>query len=247
MHRSFSILPFALSLAFALGACTGDDGSKTGSGDTRAIDSAQLAPPLAGSPADTAAMRDTVPSQPVATHTAVISTSAGDIEVELYGLDAPKTVANFVGLARKNFYNGILFHRVIPGFVIQGGDPLSKDPSKRDSWGSGGESIYSDEFEDELNADSPSGRRGYTEGTLAMANAGPNTNSSQFFIILSAAGGRQLTYNYTIFGAVRKGMEAVRGIEQTGTGGEKPANPASITKVTVTDLPAAAQMPKTNS
>jgi cyclophilin family peptidyl-prolyl cis-trans isomerase len=173
-------------------------------------------------------------TDPVATQTAVIKTSLGDIEVELYGTDAPKTVDNFVGLAQKDFFNGILFHRVVPGFVIQAGDPKTKDESLRDQWGQGGESIYGKEFADELNPAAPSYQRGYVEGTLAMANRGPNTNTSQFFIML---GPSQLPKAYTIFGRVTKGLDVVHKIENTelnmGPMGGTPKVPVIIKDVEV--------------
>ena len=172
---------------------------------------------------------------PVATQTAVIKTSLGDIEIELYGNDAPKTVDNFVGLAQKEFYNGILFHRVAPGFVIQAGDPKTKNDSLRDEWGQGGESIYGKEFADELNPSAPSYQRGYVEGTLAMANRGPNTNTSQFFIML---GPSQLPKAYTIFGFVTKGLDVVHKIENTdlimGQMGGVPKVPVVINDVVIT-------------
>lgn len=169
-------------------------------------------------------------TEPVVTHTAVIKTSKGDIEVELYGMDAPKTVANFVGLAEKDFYNDILFHRVVAGFVIQAGDPKTKDTAQRRLWGSGGESIYGKEFVDELNPTAPSYQRGYVEGALAMANRGPNTNTSQFFIVLKDA---MLPKNYTIFGKVRKGMDVVHAIERVELDGSIPVVPVRILSVTV--------------
>jgi len=160
------------------------------------------------------------PNDPVVTNTAVIETNLGNIEIELYGLDAPKTVANFVGLADSSFYEGILFHRVVPNFVIQAGDPNTKDPSKKHAWGTGGSSIYGGAtFADELKP-SPSYNRGYVPGCLAMANRGPNTNTSQFFICLDGAGGLQL--NYTIFGKVIKGMDIVYKIEKAELVGSVP-------------------------
>ncbi len=129
---------------------------------------------------ESAAMDD---FKPVITHTATIETSMGNIELELYGKDAPKTVLNFVGLAEDDVYNGILFHRIVPGFVVQAGDPNTKDPAKKAMWGSGGTSIYDGkEFADELNKETPSYQRGYVVGVVAMANRGPNTNTSQFYI-----------------------------------------------------------------
>jgi len=130
---------------------------------------------------------------------AVIETSLGTIEAEFYRDDAPKTVENFVRLAEKKFFNGIIFHRVSKGFVIQGGDPTGT--------GTGGKSIYGKEFEDELNPAAPSYKAGYLHGVLAMANHGPNTNTSQFFIMLKD--NLRMPKNYTIFGKVIKGIEVV--------------------------------------
>src|SRR5207248_3322531 len=123
-------LVLSIAVMIAVSAC---DNKKTPSGKsdsaaTSAIDSTQLAPPAATRPIDStasAARPDT--TAPVVTHTAVISTSMGDITVDLYGKDAPKAVENFVGLAKKNYYDGTAFHRVIPKFMIQGGDPNSRD------------------------------------------------------------------------------------------------------------------------
>lgn len=133
---------------------------------------------------------------------ATIHTAKGDIEIEFYPKDAPKTVANFSTLAKKGYYNGLTFHRVEPGFVIQGGDPNGN--------GSGGYSIYGPTFEDELNPDTDSYKEGYKEGVVAMANRGPNTNGSQFFIML--ADNDSLPKNYTIFGKVTKGLDVVHKI-----------------------------------
>ncbi len=133
---------------------------------------------------------------------AVIETTKGNIELDLYESDAPKTVANFVGLAEKGYFNGVIFHRISKGFVIQGGDPTGT--------GTGGKSIYGKEFEDELDPSTPSYQEGYKRGTVAMANRGPNTNTSQFFIVLNDAS--WLPKNYTIFGKVTKGMDVVDSI-----------------------------------
>jgi len=168
---------------------------------------------------------------------AVIKTSMGTIKCELYQTDAPKTVKNFVGLAEKNFYDGILFHRISRGFVIQAGDPFTKDKSKMSQWGMGGESIYGGKaFEDELNANAPSYKAGYQKGVLAMANSGPNTNKSQFFILL----GDQtswMPHNYTIFGKVISGQDVVDKIGQEPiAGGQKdgrPTNDIVIQKITI--------------
>lgn len=130
---------------------------------------------------------------------AEIVTSLGTIEAELYEADAPKTVANFAGLAEQKYFDGIIFHRVAKGFVIQGGDPTGT--------GRGGKSIYGGEFADELNPQTKSYQEGYKRGVLAMANRGPNTNTSQFFIILNDS--PSLPKNYSIFGKVTKGMDVV--------------------------------------
>ncbi len=131
-----------------------------------------------------------------------IHTAKGDIVLDLYPNDAPKTVQNFATHAKKGYYNGLIFHRVEPGFVIQGGDPNGN--------GTGGYSIFGATFEDELNPNTDSYKEGYVEGVLAMANRGPNTNGSQFFIML--ANNTSLPKNYTIFGKVREGMDVVKKI-----------------------------------
>ena len=145
-----------------------------------------------------------IPSQDfVSANAGVIKTAKGDIEIVFYPKDAPKTVTNFATLAKRGYYNNLTFHRVEPGFVIQGGDPNGN--------GTGGTSIYGEKFEDELNPNTDSYKEGYKEGVVAMANAGPNTNGSQFFIMLAD---NPLPHNYTIFGKVTKGMDVVKKIER---------------------------------
>jgi peptidyl-prolyl cis-trans isomerase-like 1 len=141
----------------------------------------------------------------------VIETSLGTFEVELYNDDAPKTVKNFVELTKKGFYDGILVHRIARDFVIQAGDPKTKDPSQMKLWGTGGESIYGKSFEDELNSGTQSYKTGYAKGVLAMANSGPGTNSSQFFVLLEDQTS-WMPHNYTIFGKVTTGMDVVEKI-----------------------------------
>lgn len=136
---------------------------------------------------------------PISATKGIIKTVKGDIEFVLYPNDTPKTVTNFATLAAHKFYDGLTFHRVEPGFVVQGGDPNGN--------GTGGTSIYGPTFEDELNPNTESYKAGYVEGAIAMANRGPNTNSSQFFIMWSDNTG--LPHNYTIFGKVTKGMDVV--------------------------------------
>jgi peptidylprolyl isomerase len=150
----------------------------------------------------------------------VLETNRGNIEVKLFNDIAPKTVENFVGLVNKGYYNGIIFHRVIPDFMIQGGDPTGT--------GSGGESLWGDKFEDEVTPSVKFDRK----GLLAMANAGPNTNGSQFFITTVPT--PWLNMKHTIFGEVVSGYEVVQAIEQTPTGpGERPTQEQKIIKAYV--------------
>lgn len=137
---------------------------------------------------------------------AIIKTSKGDITVKFYNDDAPKTVNNFFKLAGKDFYDGIRFHRVIEGFIIQAGDPNSKD----DNWSDDGQGGPGYTFEDEINS------RKLIEGSIAMANSGLNTNGSQFFIV-TAKSTPLLDGKYTNFGEVTNGMDVVRKIEKIDT------------------------------
>lgn len=133
---------------------------------------------------------------------ATINTAKGDIIIQLYPNDTPKTVMNFATLSKYGYYHNLTFHRVVPGFVIQGGDPNGN--------GTGGVSIYGPTFADELNPNTASYLNGYKEGVVAMANRGPNTNGSQFFIML--ADDPTLPHQYTIFGKVISGMDVVKKI-----------------------------------
>ncbi len=147
------------------------------------------------------------------THLARVHTTKGNFTIALYGNDAPRAVNNFIALARKGKYNKVLFHRVAKDFVVQTGDPKTRSSRKRDEWGTGGESIYGKPFEDELHATSPSYQAGYTRGTVAMANNGPNTNTSQFFVCIVDI--PDLARNFTIFGKVIDGMAAIDSIGNT--------------------------------
>jgi len=150
-------------------------------------------------------------------YSAVIHTTAGDISVNLYASNAPQTVNNFTFLANDGFYDDVIFHRTIKGFMIQGGDPTGT--------GSGGPGYrFRDEFHD---------KTAYSRGTLAMANAGPNTNGSQFFIMHADYG---LPNAYTIFGEVTEGMDIVDAIAEAPTGGQdRPVDPVTITGVDITE------------
>ena len=155
---------------------------------------------------------------------AILHTNKGDIEMEFFEDKAPNTVANFVKLAGEGFYNGVKFHRVIKGFMIQGGDPLTKDDSKMDLWGTGGPGYA---FPDEIG---PSNRN--EVGTISMANAGPNTNGSQFLINVND--NSFLDTKHTVFGRVTKGMEVVKTIENTPTGeSDRPLESVIIESVSI--------------
>jgi cyclophilin family peptidyl-prolyl cis-trans isomerase len=149
---------------------------------------------------------------------ATLHTNAGPISVELFDEDAPKTVENFRKLAGDGFYDGLVFHRVIPDFMIQGGCP--------EGTGTGGPGYtFEDEFNDHKVA----------RGALAMANAGPNTNGSQFFIVTTGEA-PWLDGKHTVFGQVTAGMDAVDAIEQTPTaGGDRPLEPQVIERVELSD------------
>ncbi len=155
------------------------------------------------------------------TYSAVLTTSAGPITLNLYADRVPNTVANFVKLAKSGFYNNLIFHRVLSGFMIQGGDP------KGDGSGGPGYTFADEPFTGE-----------YTRGTLAMANAGPNTNGSQFFIMHA---NYSLPKNYVIFGSVTSGMDTVDKIATASVSanlmGEmsKPVNPVVIKKIEITE------------
>ena len=145
---------------------------------------------------------------------AVLHTNHGAIEVELFSDDAPKTVENFEGLARKGFYDGVIFHRVIPDFMVQGGDP--------EGTGTGGPGYT---FDDEINDHK------VERGALAMANAGPNTNGSQFFIVTAEAC-PWLDGKHTVFGRVSAGMEVVDRISELPTDArDRPREPVTIERV----------------
>jgi cyclophilin family peptidyl-prolyl cis-trans isomerase len=151
------------------------------------------------------------------TYTAKLATSAGDITIEFAAADAPQTVNNFVFLAGDGFYDGVIFHRVIDGFMIQVGDPTGT--------GTGGPGYR---FRDEFHSSTSYGR-----GTVAMANSGPNTNGSQFFICHKDAG---LPNAYTIFGQVTDGMDVVDAIATAPTGPQdRPTDPVTINSIEITE------------
>ncbi len=153
---------------------------------------------------------------PAKSYVATIQTSAGTMTAELFAAEAPRTVNNFVFLCGEGFYEGVIFHRVIDGFMIQGGDPTGT--------GSGGPGYR---FDDE-----PVSRK-YTRGTLAMANSGADTNGSQFFVMHADYG---LPPSYTIFGKLTAGEDVVDAIATAPKGGQdRPNEPVTIKRVTITE------------
>lgn len=147
---------------------------------------------------------------------ATMSTNHGDIKLELFAKDAPKTVENFTKLAEKGYYDGVIFHRVIKNFMIQGGDPTGT--------GTGGESIFGTTFEDEKN------KHKMEPGVIAMANRGPNTNGSQFFIVTESRQAH-LEGKHTIFGKVVEGMDVVKKIAAVEVNDSKPVQDVKITGI----------------
>ncbi len=160
-----------------------------------------------------------------------LKTSMGDIGIELYGKDAPKAVENFLKLAKKGFYDGLSFHRVIPGFMVQGGDPnCGKNGGQDQGFCGGGGPGY--QFDDEIDAASPLYKTGYKPGVVAMANSGPNTNGSQFFIMV---GDTPLPPKYVIFGRVLFGQEVANAMSAVRrNSSDRPLlEPITIAKVVV--------------
>lgn len=153
---------------------------------------------------------------------AVLKTNMGDIKVKFYNDLSPKTVNNFLNLADAGFYDGTRFHRVINDFMIQGGDPNSRDESKKDVWGTGGPGYkFADEFNDKK----------LVKGSLAMANSGPNTNGSQFFIVTKDST-PWLDGKHTNFGEVVEGLDVVESIEALDTDGrDRPQTDAVINSI----------------
>jgi cyclophilin family peptidyl-prolyl cis-trans isomerase len=151
-------------------------------------------------------------------YSALMRTTKGDMTIALDALGAPRTVNNFVFLARYHYFDGVVFHRIIPGFVVQGGDPTGT--------GTGGPGYR---FEDEL----PKPGR-YEIGSVAMANAGPNTNGSQFFVV-SGEQGTRLPPQYSLFGKVVAGLDVLAAIEATGSASGRPSEPVVIESVEITE------------
>ena len=211
---------------------------------SQASSSADSASQPAAEVAAASTTHSTTPDDAITAHYARIQTNYGDIIAELYPDSAPKTVANFATLAKRGYYNTLTFHRVVKGFVIQGGDPNGD--------GTGGESIYGPTFNDEINAVSLDlsadliadyTARGYTYrtditshkmeiGSVAMANRGANTNGSQFFIVTGDIPAPGLDGRHTVFGKVVQGMDVVMKINDVPTGGTSMDHPKDAVTIT---------------
>jgi cyclophilin family peptidyl-prolyl cis-trans isomerase len=222
-------------LALALSACSGDGGNKNTAPANRnsAAPNANTAPaPAANANAapaaantNTAANANKAAAATGQPHTVLLDTTAGKIKIELLDKDAPVTAENFRKLASSGFYNGLIFHRAIKGFMIQGGDPNGN--------GTGGRTADGKTLPNEINRSSPLYQGGYARGLVAMANRGaPETATSQFFIMHQTY---PLPPNYTVFGRVIEGMDVVDKIATAPNegGSDRPANPVKMTKVTV--------------
>ncbi len=206
------------ALALALASCGSDEPENpTGVSQSGA---AVECPPAEGveTPVQTFDQAPPMCIDEAKTYTAVMTTDVGDVTFALDAKKAPKTVNNFVVLSRYGYYDGVPFHRVIPGFMIQGGDPTGQ--------GNGGPGY---EFEDELPAAGE-----YEIGSLAMANAGPDTNGSQFFVVTGDSG-VALPPDYSLFGKVTSGMETVREIEEDGSPDGSPGEQHTIDSITITE------------
>jgi cyclophilin family peptidyl-prolyl cis-trans isomerase len=209
-----TFIPVAILVAAAVllsNRGSDDKGVTAGNSSTTAKEStAGTLPKSACPPAAGATTRTTTFAKapgtcinPSKKYSAIVKTNKGTFTIALDAKKAPKTVNNFVFLARNQFYDGVVFHRIIPGFVVQGGDPLGT--------GQGGPGY---KFADELPKAGD-----YREGSVAMANSGPNTNGSQFFIITGPEGAG-LPPSYSLFGVVTSGMEVVKALEAVGTPGQ---------------------------
>jgi cyclophilin family peptidyl-prolyl cis-trans isomerase len=218
-------------LAFTMAACeskpenqnTNQNARSSAANANQAAPSTAVTPPAANA---NQAAPATAASQK--THMVTIQTTAGQIKIELLDKDAPKTAENFRKLTEEGFYNGLIFHRIMNGFMIQGGDPNGN--------GSGGKTWNGQPLPNEVNRSSPLYQNGYHRGDVAMANKRtPESGSSQFFIMHQDRGLDSLPPNYTIFARVTEGMNVVDKIISAPVtpGTDRPANPIKMTKVTV--------------
>jgi peptidylprolyl isomerase len=231
LNRLSAVLVLALSANVAsvtTGGCTQENTDMKKEEAAKSLSNAKpegTPAPAAKSATPATAATPATPAAPAAApvkitnEIAVIETNKGTIKIKFFPDIAPKAVENFTSLAQKGYYNGVTFHRVIDGFMIQGGDP--------DGTGRGGKSVWGKPFADEFSPKYRFDRK----GLLAMANAGPGTNGSQFFITLAPT--PHLNDKHTIFGEVVGGMDVVEKIGKVAKGpGDKPVEPVKMTKIT---------------
>lgn len=203
--------PLAITVPPAGGSITGETPCPAEDGSSERITSFESAPPTCITPGTT--------------YIATVSTTKGDYTVELDSAAAPNTVNNFVVLARYHYYDGVPFHRIIPGFVVQGGDAVGPTPGT-------GNPGY--QFDDELPSVDPDTELAYQEGSIAMANSGVNTNGSQFFVVTGEQGA-SLPPLYSKFGQVTDGLDIVKAIEDTGTPSGTPSEEVIINSITISE------------
>lgn len=207
MKQLLSIIA-VIAVVVALGFVTKGMMNKTSTEVPLAQETTPTTATASGSPATTTeASLPTTKSDKKMYTQATLKTNLGDIVIALDTTNTPKTAENFTNLAESGFYNGTKFHRIIKGFMIQGGDPLSKDDSKQAYWGTGGPGY---QFDDEIKPTNSN-----VAGTISMANAGPNTNGSQFFINVADNG--FLNGKHTVFGKVTSGYDLVEKMSMVAT------------------------------
>jgi peptidylprolyl isomerase len=213
-RRSFALFTGLAILALTVGGCTKQEAPATASTPPATVSAPA---PTLPAPAPAAASAPSASGNIIVT----LETNQGTIKLKLFPDVAPKTCENFVGLVQKGYYDGLIFHRVIPDFMIQGGDPTGT--------GGGGTSIWGKVFDNEVRADT----KFDAKGKLAMANAGPNTNGSQFFITTAAY--PSLNMHYSLFGEVISGQDVVDKIDHVRTDqGDRPLEKQYIIHATVT-------------
>jgi peptidyl-prolyl cis-trans isomerase B (cyclophilin B) len=220
------LYPFLIGLSFILLTACGNspeqDINKVYQ-DSPPADTSLTTPPAVDdtNPTDTMSKFNQVTEPSKGEQIVVMETSLGTIKIKLFPTKAPKTVENFIGLADKGYYNGLIFHRVIPGFMIQGGDPTGT--------GMGGESLWGGKFKDEINSE-----LSYLKGAVAMANSGTDTNGSQFFIVQTDEGNSILERKYSIFGQAFEGLDVVDKIANVQRdANDKPLTDVVMKKVTL--------------
>ncbi|MEN3334971.1 MAG: peptidyl-prolyl cis-trans isomerase [Blastocatellia bacterium] len=227
-RRTWLAVVFVALCALVMSACSSNEGNQNTAATANKNSAAPTPTPAPAANTNTTANANQAAATPATgqKHTVLIDTTMGKIRIELLDKEAPATAENFRKLAASGFYNGLIFHRTIKGFMIQGGDPNGN--------GSGGRTAEGRPLPNEVNRTSPLYQGGYARGLVAMANQGgnPMTGTSQFFIMHQ---NYPLPPQYTIFGRVVEGMDTVDKIASAPNEGgtDRPANPVKMTKVTV--------------